>query len=200
MQKSIADEFIARFVERAGRIRIGDPMQPTTEIGPLAFEGHLERVLSYVQVAKADGAKLLTGGARAPGFERGYYMQPTAVLAPANTARVCREEIFGPFATFLTFDTLDDAIRIANDSAFGLVAYVWSRDLATVMRVSREVRAGTIWVNTPMMRELRAPFGGYKESGIGRDGPRTSLDFFTELKATTIPIDPVNMAKLGADR
>ncbi|HEU4530201.1 MAG TPA: aldehyde dehydrogenase [Steroidobacteraceae bacterium] len=200
VQKSIADEFIARFVERAARIRIGDPMQPTTEIGPLAFEGHLERVLSYVQVAKADGAKLLTGGARAPGFERGYYMQPTAVLAPANTARVCREEIFGPFATFLTFDTLEDAIRIANDSPFGLVAYVWSQDLTTVMRVSREVRAGTIWVNTPMMRELRAPFGGYKESGIGRDGPRTSLDFFTELKATTIPIDPLNMPKLGAGR
>jgi len=197
LQKSIADEFIERFVERARRIRIGDPLLANTEVGPLAFRGHLERVLSYVDVARADGAKLLTGGRRAQGFDKGFYIEPTAVLAPANSARVCREEIFGPFATFLTFDTLDEAIRIANDSPFGLVAYVWSEDLTTVMRVSREVRAGTVWVNTPMMRELRAPFGGFKDSGIGRDGPKTSVEFFTELKATTIPIDPVRMPQLG---
>lgn len=197
LEKPIADEFIARFVERARNIRIGDPMLTSTEVGPLAFRAHMERVLSYAEVAKADGAKLLTGGQRAPAFSKGFYVEPTAVLAPNNAARVCREEIFGPFATFLTFDTLDEAIRIANDSPFGLVAYVWSEDLTTVMRVSREVRAGTIWVNTPMMRELRAPFGGFKESGIGRDGPRTSVDFYTELKATTIPIDPVKMPQFG---
>jgi 5-carboxymethyl-2-hydroxymuconic-semialdehyde dehydrogenase len=125
-------------------------------------------------------------------------MEPTAVLAPDNRARVCQEEIFGPFATFLVYDTLDDAIRIANDSPFGLVSYVWSQDLGEVMRVSREVRAGTVWVNTPMMRELRAPFGGYKQSGIGRDGPTSSVEFFTELKATTIPIDPVTVPRFGA--
>jgi acyl-CoA reductase-like NAD-dependent aldehyde dehydrogenase len=197
LEASIAEEFIARFVERARRIRLGDPMLASTEVGPLAFRAHMERVLSYAEVARADGAKLLTGGRRAPAFDKGYYVEPTAVLAPSNAARVCREEIFGPFATFLTFETLDQAIGIANDSPFGLVAYVWSEDLTTVMRVSREVRAGTIWVNTPMMRELRAPFGGFKESGIGRDGPRTSVDFYTELKATTIPIDPVKMPQFG---
>jgi 5-carboxymethyl-2-hydroxymuconic-semialdehyde dehydrogenase len=95
------------------------------------------------------------------------------------------------------FDTLEEAIRLANDSKFGLVNYVWSEDLGTVMRCSREIRAGTIWVNTPMMRELRAPFGGFKDSGIGRDGPQSSLDFFTELKATTIPIDGVKMHRFG---
>jgi len=197
LETSIAEEFVARFVERARCIRLGDPMLASTEVGPLAFRAHMERVLSYTDVARADGAKLLTGGRRAQAFDKGYYVEPTAVLAPNNAARVCREEIFGPFATFLTFDTLDEAIRIANDSPFGLVAYVWSEDLNTVMRVSREVRAGTIWVNTPMMRELRAPFGGFKESGIGRDGPRTSVDFYTELKATTIPIDPVKMPQFG---
>lgn len=197
LEKPIAGEFIARFVERARRIRVGDPMAADTEVGPLAFQAHMERVLSYTEVAKGDGAKLLTGGRRAAAFDKGYYVEPTAVLAPSNAARVCREEIFGPFATFLTFETLDEAIRIANDSPFGLVAYVWSEDLTTVMRVSREVRAGTIWVNTPMMRELRAPFGGFKQSGIGRDGPRTSADFYTELKATTIPIDPVKMPEFG---
>jgi 5-carboxymethyl-2-hydroxymuconic-semialdehyde dehydrogenase len=119
-------------------------------------------------------------------------------MAPANDARVCQEEIFGPFATFLTFDTLDEAIAISNDSKFGLVNYVWSDDLTTVMRCSREIRAGTVWVNTPMMRELRAAFGGFKESGIGRDGPYASLEFFTELKATIIPIDPAPLPRYGA--
>ncbi len=120
------------------------------------------------------------------------------MLAPSNDARVCQEEIFGPFATFLEFDTLDEAIDIANRSRFGLVSYVWSDDLPTTMRCSREIRAGTVWVNTPMMRELRAPFGGYKESGIGRDGPAASVDFFTEQKATIIPIDPPSIPRFGA--
>jgi 5-carboxymethyl-2-hydroxymuconic-semialdehyde dehydrogenase len=157
----------------------------------------MERVLSYVDIALADGAELLTGGRRAEGFERGYYIEPTAVLAPDNGARVCQEEIFGPFATFVTFDDVDDAIRIANDSSFGLVSYVWSEDLGTVMRASREIRAGTIWVNTPMMRELRAPFGGYKESGVGRDGARSSLEFFTEEKTTTIALGDVPLGNFG---
>jgi len=198
VQRSIADRFIERFVERARKIRLGDPMQASTEIGPLAFRQHMERVLSFVEVAKADGAKLLTGGRRAEQFAKGWYIEPTAVMAASNDARVCQEEIFGPFATFLTFETLDEAIRIANASKFGLVNYVWSEDLNTVMRCSREIRAGTVWVNTPMMRELRAPFGGYKESGIGRDGPTSSMDFCTELKATIIPIDAPVMHRYGA--
>jgi len=198
VQRGIADALIERFVARARKIRLGDPLLPTTEIGPLAFRQHMERVLSYVDIAKADGATLLTGGKRSAAHDKGWFIEPTAVMAPANDARVCQEEIFGPFATFLTFDTLDEAIRIANDSKFGLVNYVWSEDLKTVMRCSRDIRAGTVWVNTPMMRELRAPFGGYKESGIGRDGPQASLEFFTELKSTIIPIDGVKMHRYGA--
>ena len=168
------------------------------DLQPLAFRQRMERVLSFVDVAQGDGATLLTGGKRSAAHERGWFIEPTAVMAPNNDARVCQEEIFGPFATFLTFDTLDEAISIANQSKFGLVNYVWSEDLNTVMRCSRDIRAGTVWVNTPMMRELRAPFGGYKESGIGRDGPQASLEFFTELKATIIPIDAVKMHRYGA--
>jgi acyl-CoA reductase-like NAD-dependent aldehyde dehydrogenase len=200
VQKSIAANFIERFVERTRNIRIGDPLDPNTEVGPLAFKAHMDRVLSYVEVAKADGGKLLVGGRRAPNFGRGYFIEPTAVLAANNDARVCQEEIFGPFATFLEFDTLDDAITIANRSNFGLVSYVWSDDLTAAMRCSREIRAGTVWINTPLMRELRAPFGGYKESGIGRDGPYSSLDFFTELKATIIPIDPPPLPQFGMEK
>jgi acyl-CoA reductase-like NAD-dependent aldehyde dehydrogenase len=173
-------------------------MLPDTELGPLCFAAHLERVLSYVDVAARDGAQLLVGGRRAPKFTRGYYEEPTAVLAPSNAARVCQEEIFGPFATFLVYDTLEDAIAIANDSSFGLVAYVWAQDLDVAMRCSRDIRAGTLWVNTPMVRELRAPFGGFKQSGVGRDGAKSSVEFFTEQKTTMIPIDPPILPRLGA--
>jgi acyl-CoA reductase-like NAD-dependent aldehyde dehydrogenase len=198
VQRPIAERFIAAFVERARRIRIGDPFLPETELGPLCFAAHLERVLSYVDVAVREGAQLLVGGRRSPRYARGYYMEPTAVLAPSNAMRVCQEEIFGPFATFLVYDTLDQAIGIANDSPFGLVAYVWARDLEVAMRCSRDIRAGTLWVNTPMIRELRAPFGGFGQSGVGRDGARSSVEFFTELKTTTIPIEPPPTPRLGA--
>jgi acyl-CoA reductase-like NAD-dependent aldehyde dehydrogenase len=198
VQRSIAERFIEAFVERARRIRIGDPLRPDTQMGPLCFKDHYDRVLSYVEIARQDGAKLLTGGRRAPGFDKGYYMEPTAVLAASNAARVCQEEIFGPFATFLTYDTIEEAIDIANDSPYGLVGYVWAEDLHVAMRCSRDIRTGTLWVNTPLVRELRAPFGGFKQSGIGRDGASSSVEFFTELKSTIIAIDPPSIPRLGA--
>ncbi|SEJ96683.1 5-carboxymethyl-2-hydroxymuconic-semialdehyde dehydrogenase [Sphingobium sp. AP50] len=197
VQRSIADRFIADFVARAKAIRIGDPMAASTQIGPLAFAAHRDRVLSFVDVATQDGAELLTGGGRPDGFDQGFYIDPIAVLAPSNAARICQEEVFGPFATFVIFDEVEDAIRIANDSAFGLVAYVWTGCVTTAMRCSKGIRAGTIWINTPMMRELRAPFGGFRESGIGRDGARSSADFFTEMKTTSIPIEPLTLNRLG---
>lgn len=188
VQRAIADDFIARFVERARRLRIGDPTDPATELGPLAYAAHRDRVLSFVDVAQAEGATLLTGGRVPPGFPRGWYVEPTAVLARDHQGRVCQEEIFGPFATFLVYDTLDDAIRLANDTPYGLVAYVWARDLDVVMRASRELKAGTVWVNTAMVRELRAPFGGMKQSGTGRDGAAASAEFFTDLKTTMVAV------------
>jgi acyl-CoA reductase-like NAD-dependent aldehyde dehydrogenase len=198
VQRGMADRFIAAFVERARRIRIGHPLQATTELGPLAYRAHYERVLSYADIARAEGAELLCGGARAPGFDRGYYMQPTAVLVKDNSARVCQEEIFGPFATFQVFDTLDQALAIANDSPFGLVSYVWSQNLNEVMRASREIRAGVVWVNTPLVRELRSHFGGVKDSGFGGDGAIASPEFFTQAKSTIVPLRSVAMARLGA--
>ena len=142
--------------------------------------------------------ELLTGGAPAPGFDRGYFVQPTAVLTRDNHARINQEEIFGPFAAIQTFDTIDEAIAIANDSVFGLAAYVWSNDIYEIQRCSRGIRAGTIWVNRPVFREVRAPFGGYKQSGIGRDGMTSSAEFFTELKTVSIPYEPLALPRLGA--
>jgi acyl-CoA reductase-like NAD-dependent aldehyde dehydrogenase len=150
-----------------------------------------------VEVAVSDGAQLLTGGRRAPGFSKGYFMEPTAVLAPSNAARICQEEVFGPFATFLVYDTVDQAIEIANDSPYGLVSYVWASDLDVTLRCSRDIRAGTVWVNTPMVRDLRTPFGGFKQSGVGRDGATSSVEFFTELKTTMIPVGAPVLPGLG---
>ena len=188
VQRSIASEFIDRFVARTKRIRVGDPLSPATEVGPLAFEGHMQRVLDYTKVARADGAQLLTGGARAA-IERGWFVEPTAVLAPSNDARVCQEEIFGPFATFLEFDTLDEAIDIANRSRFGLVSYVWSDDLPTTMRCSREIRAGTVWVNNYRATSFTAPFGGYKHSGIGRESGVDAVREYLETKCVWVSTD-----------
>lgn len=197
VQKSIADDFMSRFAERANRIKVGDPLSPDTEMGPLAFKQHFERVLSFADLARNEGAKILAGGVRHPDFAKGYYIKPTAVHAPSNNLKVCRDEIFGPFASFIVFETLEDAIRIANDTNFGLVAYAWSRDVRNLMQVSRRVRAGTIWANTPLIREVRAPFGGFKESGIGRDGLHASLEFYTESKTTTLPWDRAPLRPIG---
>ena len=197
VQRTIADEFIGRFVARTKNIRVGDPLNPETELGPLCYAGHLKKVLSYVDIARKEGDELLTGGKRHADFERGYYIEPTAVLAKSNKSRVCQEEIFGPFASFIVFDDVDEAISIANDSDFGLVGYIWSEDLPTVMKVSRSVRAGTIWANTPMTREMRAPFGGYKSSGIGRDSARDCMEFFTEAKTTTLPTEDFSFQRFG---
>jgi len=197
VESSIADQFIEKFVERSEKIIVDNPMLQETQIGPLCFEDHMKRVLAYVDTAREDGAEVLVGGKRHEAHNRGYYIEPTAVMAPSNETRVCQEEIFGPFATFLTFDDLDEAIQVANDSEFGLVGYVWSEHLPTVMKVSESVRAGTIWVNTPMTRELRAPFGGYKNSGIGRDSASDCMSFFTEEKTTTIPLEDFPMPRWG---
>ncbi len=201
VERKIADDFIARFVERARRIRIGDPMDDATELGPLASARHRERVLSYAGVATGEGATLLTGG-RAATMEGdlagGFFVEPTAVMASGNQSRVCQEEIFGPFAAFLTFETYEEAIALANGTSFGLVAYVWSDHLPTVERASRDLRAGVVWVNTPMVRELRAPFGGYKESGLGREGGEACELFYTEAKTVTVPAQPVAVRKMGA--
>jgi acyl-CoA reductase-like NAD-dependent aldehyde dehydrogenase len=197
VQRPIADRFIDAFVRRVRRIKVGHPLAADTEIGPLAYEAHFRRVLSYAEIARAEGAEVLAGGARAPGFDKGYYFQPTAVLAPDNSLRVCRDEIFGPFATLQVFDDEDEAVAIANDSEFGLMGYVWTRDIGRAMSVTRRIQAGTLLVNTPAVREVRAPFGGFKQSGIGRDGLEGSIEFFTEAKTTTLPIRPLSLRPIG---
>lgn len=200
LERSIVDDFISRFIERAKNIRIGDPMSEETELGPLASAAHRDRVLSFARIAQEEGSELLTGGIGAdPGgdLSGGYFVQPTAVLAQSNKARVCQEEIFGPFASFLTFDSYGEAMEIANDTEFGLVSYLWSDHVPTVEAASRDLRSGIVWVNTTMTRDLRAPFGGYKNSGVGRESGQASENFYTELKTVTTPSRPINVKQIG---
>lgn len=198
LHRAIAGTFIDHFVARAERIRVGHPLDPSSDNGPLAFRASYERVASYVEIAHGEGCKLLTGGVRAAGFERGYYFRPTAVLAPSNGSRVCQEEIFGPFASLVVVDSLDEAIGVANHSRYGLVSYLWTGDLAEAMDATRRIQAGNVLVNTPMLSlDPRLPFGGYKESGVGREGALPSRHFYTEEKTVTIALTPPVLPKLG---
>jgi acyl-CoA reductase-like NAD-dependent aldehyde dehydrogenase len=199
VQRTIAADFIDRFAERSANIRIGDPRDPDTDIGPLCYREHFQRVCGYADAAKADGEQLVCGGGPDERFDKGFYFTPTAFVAASNDSRIAREEIFGPFATILTFDTVEEAIRLANDSEFGLVAYAWTQDIHTAMRVRGEVRAGTIWINSPLMRDLHAPFGGYKHSGVGRTGGFEGLHFFAETKTSSFAKSQLHLRHLGSE-
>ncbi len=198
VEASVADPFIDAFVARTKALKVGDPMDPTTEIGPLAFRAHYDRVMSFAAQIEANPAyTLLAGGGRPPGFDEGLYFAPTVVEAAHNALPLCQQEIFGPFAMIQRVRNLDDALARANDSDFGLVSYIWSNDLGAVMKAQGALKAGTVWVNTPMARDVRAPFGGIKQSGIGRDGIKGSVDLFTEEKTVMIPQAPFDLPKLG---
>ena len=197
VEEKIFDQFVEEFVQRTKKIVVGDPLNNETEIGPIASKQHMERILSFAEGVQKDGDKLLVGGKRLPEQKDGYFIEPTAVLASSNNSRVCQEEIFGPFASFISFKSEEEAVSIANDTEFGLVSYVWSDHMPTILNVSESMRSGVVWVNTPMMRELRAPFGGYHNSGVGREGGYSCEQFYTEEKTISIPKTPLNLKKFG---
>lgn len=196
IQSSIYDKVVDALVTRTKNLTIGDPFEDV-ELGPLAFKAHHSRVLDFATKAISEGSKVLCGGGVPDGAEQGYFFEPVMAAAQSNDARICQEEIFGPFAALVKFETVEDAIAIANQSEFGLVSYVWTQDIDKMMQVAQRVRAGTVWVNTAMARDLRAPFGGYKQSGLGRDGLVESINHFTEEKTIMIPSQKLTFPKLG---
>ncbi|NUS55196.1 MAG: aldehyde dehydrogenase [Streptomycetaceae bacterium] len=186
VQREVYQEFLDRFVAAAEALVPGDPKDPATQLGPLASEEHYAKVMAYLDGVPGDGGKIVTGGAGAEGL----FVRPTVVLDAPPTARVRREEIFGPVAVVTPFDTENEAVAAANDTPYGLNAMVFTENLSRAHRVSAALKAGTVWTNCFFVRDLRAPFGGVGDSGLGREGGTYSREFFTEPKAVVMAIDP----------
>lgn len=186
LQAGIYDEFVDRFVTAAEALKAGDPKDPGTEFPlALASQEHFDKVSSYLGTIEQDGGRIVTGG-----LGEGWSVKPTIILDAPPTARVCREEIFGPVCVVQRFETEDEVVHAANDTRYGLNAMVFTENLSRAHRVAAKLKAGTVWVNCFFIRDLRAPFGGVGESGVGREGGNFSREFFTEPKAVVMQITP----------
>ncbi len=193
LPESKADEFVGKMVEKTRRMKTGDPMQITTDIGPLVSKKQQETVLGYIKKGKEEGASLLVGGnvPSSPECAKGFFVEPTIFDRASNHSAIAQEEIFGPVLTVIRYKNEDEAVQMANDSVFGLAGGVWSKDPERAMRVAKKLRAGTVWINEWHLLNERAPFGGYKQSGIGREFGVDGLKEYTEAKH--IHIDEVGI-------
>jgi len=188
VEASIYNKFKKDFVAKVKALKVGHPSEKDTDIGALVSKLHLEKVKNYISIAKEENGTVLFGGNEitVKGYENGYYLEPTVIEVPNDECRVNQEEIFGPVVTILPFNKEDDALLMANKVKFGLSATLWTNNLKRTIRMSNQLQAGIIWVNTWMMRDLRTPFGGVKASGVGREGGFEALRFFTEAKNVCI--------------
>jgi aminomuconate-semialdehyde/2-hydroxymuconate-6-semialdehyde dehydrogenase len=188
VQRGIYDEFVARFVEEAQKLPVGDPMSPDSFMGPLIEAQHLDKVHGYVELARSEGGEILIGGERltGPEHEAGFYYPPTVITGLTNSDRTAREEIFGPVQTVIPFDTENEALAIANDTPYGLAGILNTQSLDRAHRMAARWKAGMVWINCFFERDLRLPFGGEGISGKGREGGQYSREFFTEPRAVTL--------------
>jgi aminomuconate-semialdehyde/2-hydroxymuconate-6-semialdehyde dehydrogenase len=189
VQRPIYEAFLVAFAKAAAFWEAGDPFDRTTRLGPLVHKRQYDRVVGYLATARQEG-RILFGGDRPSELAKGYYVAPTAIVDVEHSARVCQEEIFGPVAVILPFDDADDALRIANDSTYGLAGYIWTESQSTAHYVSHRLQTAMIWINSGFDRDLRQPFGGVKSSGTGREGGGHSREFYTETRFTSFPLTP----------
>ena len=188
LQKTIHDRFVDQLVEMAGSARIGDPMQASTHVGPIATPPQYEKVLQYIDIARREGARCVLGGGpyTGPGARGGRFVAPTIFTGVHNQMRIAREEVFGPVLSVIAFDTEEEAFQIANDTPYGLAAGVWTSDIGRALRASERLQAGTVWVNTYRLGGASTPFGGYKHSGIGREGGVEAIKEWVHTKTVWI--------------
>lgn len=185
VQRGIYDKFKKDFVEKVSNMTVANPDNPNAKLGAVVSKPHMEKILSYVELAKEEGGTVLTGGERvnmAPPYENGYYVRPTVIEGLHYQCRTNQEEIFGPVVTITPFDTEEEVLQMANSTQYGLSATLWTSDLKRAHRMANEVQAGIVWINSWLVRDLRTPFGGVKSSGVGREGGWEALRFFTEAK------------------
>jgi acyl-CoA reductase-like NAD-dependent aldehyde dehydrogenase len=190
VDRSIKDEFMEKLASRAKKMAPGDPLDPKTRLGAIASKSQMERVLGYIDIAKKEGATLVAGGSRVDiGTGKGYFLQPTVFDGVTSEMTIAREEIFGPVLATLEFADLDEAIAKANDSQYGLAAAVWTKDIKKAHYVARRLKAGTVWVNTYNVYDTAAPFGGYKQSGFGREMSVHALEHYTQVKSVWVDLN-----------
>ncbi len=188
VEESVHDELMERLVERVGRLQPGEPLEPKRRYGPVISREQLDRVMGYIEKGKAEGGTVLTGGGRPDGGGDGFWLEPTIFDNVDRAATIAREEIFGPVLATLTFDDEDDAIELANATIYGLAAALWTKDLKRAHRVASRIEAGTIWVNTYHPLDAASPFGGYKQSGYGRELGRHALELYTQVKSVWVDL------------
>ncbi|MDN5655954.1 MAG: 5-carboxymethyl-2-hydroxymuconate semialdehyde dehydrogenase, partial [Kocuria sp.] len=196
VQRGIYDEFVERYAAQAKRVKVGVPSDSKTEVGALVHPEHFEKVMSYVELGKTEG-RLVAGGGRPDGFEEGNFVAPTVFADVPADARIFQEEIFGPVVAITPFDTEEEALELANNTKYGLAAYIWTNDLKRAHNFSQSVDAGMVWLNSNNVRDLRTPFGGVKASGLGHEGGYRSIDFYTDQQAVHINLGEVHNPVFG---